>query len=106
MTMFFPARWSVAVAVIAITFALPALTNAQQVPAPAPGKVSREPAEAGRGVVAATQPTQATQISSIQIPDLASRTNIGSTLQFVAILSVVSLAPAILLMLTSFTRMI
>ncbi len=51
----------------------------------------------------ATQPTQPV---SIQIPDLSSRNNIGSTLQFVAILSVVSLAPAILLMVTSFTRII
>ena len=40
----------------------------------------------------------------LQLPDLAKRENIGSTLEVVALLSVVSLAPAILLMVTSFTR--
>ena len=92
-------------AVIAITFAVPAFSSAQQVPAPA--EAPHVVASATSAAAPATQPTQAAQLaSSIQIPDLASRTNIGSTLQFVAILSVVSLAPAILLMVTSFTRMI
>ena len=42
----------------------------------------------------------------VQIPDLTSRTTAGSTLTLIALLSVLSLAPAILLMVTSFTRII
>ncbi len=42
----------------------------------------------------------------LQLPDLTKRENIGSTLQLVALLGVLSLAPAILLMVTSFTRII
>ena len=47
-----------------------------------------------------------TQPTTIELPDLSSRDNIGSTIQLVTILSVLSLAPAILLMVTSFTRII
>jgi flagellar biosynthesis protein FliP len=82
---------SLAVAVIAITLTFPALATAQQL------HVIAEATSAAVGA-ATTQPV------SLQLPDLASRSNIGSTLQFVAILSIVSLAPAILLMVTSFTR--
>jgi len=82
---------SLAVAVIAITLTFPALATAQQL------HVVAEATSAAVGA-ATTQPV------SLQLPDLASRSNIGSTLQFVAILSIVSLAPAILLMVTSFTR--
>src|SRR4051812_10593348 len=46
----------------------------------------------------------APQALPLQLPDLTKRENIGSTLQFVALITVVSLAPAILLMVTSFTR--
>ena len=42
----------------------------------------------------------------VQIPDIAKSESIGSTLQLVALVSVLSLAPAILLMVTSFTRII
>jgi flagellar biosynthetic protein FliP len=44
--------------------------------------------------------------SLLQLPDLTKRENISSTIELVALLSVVSLAPAILLMVTSFTRII
>ena len=40
------------------------------------------------------------------IPDLSKKENVGSTLQLVVLLTVLSLAPAILLMVTSFTRII
>jgi flagellar biosynthetic protein FliP len=70
---------------LALMLAFPAIATAQQLPATAP-------------TAPATQPT------TIQLPDLTSRGNIGSTIQLVAILSVVSLAPALLLMVTSFTR--
>src|SRR5437667_6664809 len=42
----------------------------------------------------------------IRIPDLTKRENVGSTLQLVVLLTVLSLAPAILLMVTSFARII
>ena len=75
-------RLLLVIAVIALTLAVPALATAQHLPTTAP----------------------TTQSTTIQLPDLTSRGNIGSTMQLVAILSVVSLAPAILLMVTSFTR--
>src|SRR4051794_29668570 len=40
----------------------------------------------------------------VQIPDLVKKENLGGTVQLVALLTVLSLAPAILLMVTSFTR--
>lgn len=42
----------------------------------------------------------------IQIPDLTKSENISSTLQMVALMSILTIAPAILLMVTSFTRII
>lgn len=42
----------------------------------------------------------------IQIPDLTKTENISSTLQMVALVSILAIAPAILLMVTSFTRII
>ncbi len=41
-----------------------------------------------------------------QIPDLTKRENFSSTLQLVVMVAILSLAPAILLMMTSFTRII
>ena len=87
-------------AVIAITFAVPAVAEAQQLPG---AQTQQKPGAEAPGL-AAPAPAPTTQATSIQLPDLTSRGNIGSTIQFVAILSVVSLAPAILLMVTSFTR--
>src|SRR6266516_2918485 len=42
----------------------------------------------------------------VQIPDLTKSENLSSTLELIALVSVLSLAPAILLMVTSFTRII
>jgi flagellar biosynthetic protein FliP len=42
----------------------------------------------------------------VQVPDLTKNENISSTLQLIALVSILSLAPAILLMVTSFTRII
>jgi flagellar biosynthesis protein FliP len=46
------------------------------------------------------------QLLPTQLPDLTNRENFSSTLQLIALLTVLSLAPAILLMMTSFTRII
>ena len=82
MSMIRKPRFATPVAVMAITLALSSFAIAQQVP-----------------------PNATTQ-ATLQLPDLTSRSNIGSTIQLLAVLSIVSLAPAILLMVTSFTRMI
>ena len=54
----------------------------------------------------ASVPAKTAESLPIQIPDLTKRENFGSTVQLVALLTVLSLAPAILLMVTSFTRII
>src|SRR5438874_13293534 len=54
------------------------------------------------GIAVAAPPTTA----PIQLPDLTSRENISSSIQMLAGIAIVSLAPAILLMMTSFTRII
>ena len=82
MSMIRKPRFATPVAVMAITLALSSFAIAQQVP------------------------PHATTQATLQLPDLTSRSNIGSTIQLLAVLSIVSLAPAILLMVTSFTRMI
>jgi len=43
---------------------------------------------------------------SLQLPDLSRRENLSSAMQIVILLTVLSLAPAILIMMTSFTRII
>jgi flagellar biosynthetic protein FliP len=48
----------------------------------------------------------AAQTLPTQLPDLSKTETIGNTLELVALVSVLSLAPAILLMVTSFTRII
>ena len=44
--------------------------------------------------------------SPIQLPDLTRRENFGGAMQIVILLTVLSLAPAILIMMTSFTRIV
>src|SRR5207244_2767565 len=41
-----------------------------------------------------------------QLPDLSKRENLSSALQLIILLTVLSLAPAILIMMTSFTRIV
>jgi flagellar biosynthetic protein FliP len=44
--------------------------------------------------------------SSIRLPDVSSRENFSAAMQIIILLTVLSLAPAILIMMTSFTRII
>jgi flagellar biosynthetic protein FliP len=44
--------------------------------------------------------------TSFQLPDLSKRENLSSAMQLIVILTILSLAPAILIMMTSFTRII
>jgi flagellar biosynthesis protein FliP len=55
---------------------------------------------------AAVKTPASTAIGSPQLPDLSNRQNLSSALQLVILLTVLSLAPAILIMMTSFTRII
>jgi flagellar biosynthetic protein FliP len=66
-----------------------------------PGNIS-QPLQNGKAVAKAP----AAAIGVPQIPDLSKRENLSSALQLVILLTVLSLAPAILIMMTSFTRII
>ena len=66
-----------------------------------PPTTPREPAAPRR-----PPPTAATPPSSFQLPDLTDRDNLGPALQIVVLLTVLSLAPALLVLCTSFTRII
>jgi len=59
---------------------------------------SAAPSPAGSTGPNASQP--------VRLPDLSSRENVSAALQMVVMLTVLSLAPAILIMMTSFTRII
>jgi flagellar biosynthetic protein FliP len=56
------------------------------------------------GTPSSVKPTNPLQLQ--QLPDLSKRENISSALQIIVLLTVLSLAPAILLMMTSFTRIV
>src|SRR5258708_7205622 len=77
----------------------------------------------GRALAQATPPTSATppsaaaaggsggtenspRVGSFQLPDLSQKETFSSAMQIIVLLTVLSLAPAILIMMTSFTRMI
>ena len=68
-------------------------------------------AGAARGQTASAQVGSETIVKDtatlpIQLPDLTKRENLSSAMQIIILLTVLSLAPAILLMMTSFTRII
>jgi flagellar biosynthetic protein FliP len=56
------------------------------------------------GAPSSVKPTNPLQLQ--QLPDLSKRENVSSALQIIVLLTVLSLAPAILLMMTSFTRIV
>jgi len=49
---------------------------------------------------------QSQQPPTFQIPDMTKRENFGAAMQLIILLTVLSLAPAILIMMTSFTRIV
>lgn len=53
-----------------------------------------------------SSPPQQSAGSALRLPDLSSRENFSSAMQIIILLTVLSLAPAILMMMTSFTRII
>lgn len=66
----------------------PAVAVAQETPTPAPSAISNLLVHDGK------------------LPDLTSRTNFSAAMQIIILLTILSLAPAILLMMTSFTRIV
>lgn len=69
-----------------------------QVASPAPGGGTEEPSS-DRVAPPLANPLQ-------QLPDISSRENFSAAMQIIILLTVLSLAPAILIMMTSFTRII
>jgi flagellar biosynthetic protein FliP len=93
--------WRAAVTLLAVlSWAAPAL--AQDPPERSP--------DLPRGVAAGAESAPSSQspagISLSQLPDLSKRENLSSAMQIIVLLTVLSLAPAILIMMTSFTRII
>jgi flagellar biosynthesis protein FliP len=75
--------------------------------APAQEKLSAGPSDQQTaGASGASAPAAGSLPSSFKLPDLTSRDNFSSAMQIVILLTVLSLAPAILIMMTSFTRII
>ncbi len=58
------------------------------------------------GAPPSDKPSPSLNIGGTQLPDLTKRENFSSAMQIIILLTVLSLAPAILLMMTSFTRII
>lgn len=79
-----------------------AASAAQENPLPGPVEVSTASPAAGAPSAAPVLPGG----GSFKLPDLTSRENFSSAMQIVILLTVLSLAPAILVMMTSFTRII
>src|SRR5687767_12571315 len=73
---------------------------------PTPPAAPQAPAAAPGQGAAGAAPAPSLSITSGQIPDLTKRENFSAALQIIVLLTVLSLAPAILLMMTSFTRII
>src|SRR5256714_10781568 len=85
-----------------ITFALLAPTVcAQEVPGNVPGD-----ARAPLPTVASQTPSNPNAPPTFSIPDMTKRENFSAAMQLIILLTVLSLAPAILIMMTSFTRIV
>src|SRR5688572_17327828 len=88
--------WRVAATLLAV-LSLATAAHAQDPPERSP--------DLPRGVAAESAPSPS-GISLSQLPDLSKRENLSSAMQIIILLTVLSLAPAILIMMTSFTRII
>ena len=69
-------------------------------------KILAGPPDTPRVAVPPASPTAIPPVSSLKLPDLSNRENFSSAMQIVVLLTVLSLAPAMLIMMTSFTRII
>lgn len=87
--------------VVALCLA-PSVVRAEEVPTDIPLDGKREQLP---GPVASA-PRSGVVAAPLQIPDVTSRANFGAAMQIIFLMTVLSLAPAILIMMTSFTRII
>jgi len=92
-----------------IALFFPTISFAQQDPpvVNAPSTLNGPPNPAAPNAAAPnTLPNGGAPFSITQLPDLTRRDNFSAAMQIIILLTVLSLAPAILLMMTSFTRII
>lgn len=85
-----PRRWWVGALALVVLLSAAGLAGAQNIPSPG----------------SPTTVVPAPSILPQQIPDLTRRENFSAAMQIIILLTVLSLAPAILIMMTSFTRIV
>ena len=86
---------------------MPALASAQETPGEMPNDSSIIDGAKHQVSTAAKQVGAQLLPSSLErLPDLSSRENFSAAMQIIILLTVLSLAPAILIMMTSFTRIV
>ncbi len=96
-------RWFIFCTVLIVVASADAMAQVGAEPtAPTPPTITSPPNAAD----AVNNPKDADPIRGLQLPDLARRENLSSAMQIIVLLTVLSLAPAILIMMTSFTRII
>lgn len=106
-----PLRWPCLLAALVMILTLGSTGFAQETTSDIPG--SAPVSSGGNAAPALRAPTtspggafSASDFLSKQVPDLSSRENFSAAMQIIILLTVLSLAPAILIMMTSFTRII
>ena len=112
-------RWWALLAVIVLSAIQPAFAQQTQSPAAKPGASTSTssdffgaPSGPGSASVVVNSSSVATPTPAAaapgmpQIPDLSKRENFSAAMQMIILLTVLSLAPAILIMMTSFTRIV
>ena len=102
-------RYSVIYCVLLAVLLLPTIAAAQETPGDTPNDSSiienakRQADNAAKQIGAQILPGTG---SLSKLPDLSSRENFSAAMQILILLTVLSLAPAILIMMTSFTRIV
>lgn len=97
-----PCRRRCALAVFLLVLSAPSLVSAQFKFPPGATPVLPQGSEIPPDAASAAQPPA----SPMQLPDLTKRENFSAAMQIIILMTVLSLAPAILIMMTSFTRII
>jgi flagellar biosynthetic protein FliP len=100
-----PIRW-LALGVALLLFAAPRPAIAQEVPGETPDGVVSDLSHHSTASPPTAQPVNPINGAVQQISDLTKRENLPAALQIIILLTVLSLAPSILIMMTSFTRII
>ncbi len=88
--------------ILILALALAPAAQAQNIEPTAPTPPT--PANTAAEIPAVAAPSDLAK--ALQLPDLSRRENLSSAMQIIILLTVLSLAPAILIMMTSFTRII